>query len=63
LRTKCSTPSPAGTVSHRNPIRFWVRNLEAGAFDHEARDLPQDYNNALQDAMRLLERRYWRRDS
>jgi transposase len=49
----------------RNLIRFWVRKLEGGAFDHEARavDLLQDYKNALQDAMRLLESRYWRRDS
>jgi transposase len=48
-----------------NPTRFWVRKLEARAFDDEARavDLLQDYKNALQDAMRLLERRYWRRDS
>ena len=49
----------------RNLIRFWVRKLEAGAFDDEARavDFLQDYKNALRDAMRLLESRYWRRDS
>jgi transposase len=49
----------------RNLIRFWVRKLEAGAFDDEARavDLLQDYKNALQDAMRLLESRCWRKDS
>jgi transposase len=49
----------------RNLIRFWVRKFEAGAFDDDARavDLLEDYKNALQDAMRLLESRYWRRDS
>jgi transposase len=49
----------------RNLIRFWMRKSEAGAFDDEARavDLLQDYKNALRDdAMRLLEGRYWRRD-
>jgi transposase len=49
----------------RNLIPFWVRKFEAGAFDDEDRavDLLQDYKDALQDAMRLLESRYWRRDS
>jgi transposase len=49
----------------RNLIPFRVRKFEAEAFDGEARavDLLQDYKDALQDAMRLLESRYWRRDS
>ena len=49
----------------RNLIPFRVRKFEAGAFDDGAGvvDLLQDYKDPLQDAMRLLESRYWRRDS